>query len=31
MSLQKGVIITEEYTVIVNSEEVIGGTEYLSL
>jgi hypothetical protein len=31
MSLYTGVIITEEYNVIVNSEELIGGTGYLSL
>jgi hypothetical protein len=31
VSLQKSVVITEAYNVMVNSEEVIGITEYLTL
>jgi hypothetical protein len=31
VSLQKSVVITEEYNVMVNSEELIGITEYLTL
>jgi hypothetical protein len=30
VSLQKSVVITEEYNVMVNSEELIGTTEYLT-
>jgi hypothetical protein len=31
VSLQTSVVITEEYNVMVNSEELIGSTEYLTL
>jgi hypothetical protein len=31
VSLQRDVAITEEYNVMVNSEELIGTTEYLTL
>jgi hypothetical protein len=31
VSLQTSVVITEEYIVIVNSEELIGSTEHLTL
>jgi hypothetical protein len=31
VSLQTSVVITEEYNVMVNSEELIGTTEYLAL
>jgi hypothetical protein len=31
VSLQTGVVITEEYNVMVNSEELIGTAEYLTV
>jgi hypothetical protein len=31
LSLQKSVVLPKEYNVIVNSEELIGTTEYLTL
>ena len=31
LSLQASVVLTEEYNVMVNSEEFVGGTEYLTL
>ena len=31
VSLQTGVVLTEEYNVVVKSEELIGTTEYLKL
>jgi hypothetical protein len=31
VSLQTNVVITEEYNVVVNSDELIGTTEYLTL
>jgi len=31
LSLQVSVVLTEEYNVMVNSEEFIGNTEYLTL
>jgi len=31
LSLQASVVLTEEYNVMVNSEEFIGSTEYLTL
>jgi hypothetical protein len=31
LSLQTSAVITEQYNIMVNSEELIGNTEYLSL